>query len=77
MTLGKTKLQSLISKSENIFSIFEKTKNDIIKVNSEINKEAEIRFKTIEDLNAELSTLKSQIVKNEKMHLVCNKFGVF
>jgi len=35
MMLGKTKLQSLISKSENIFSIFEKTKNDIIKVKNE------------------------------------------
>lgn len=74
MTLGKTKLQSLISKSENIFSVFEKTKNDIIKVNSEIEVEAGYRISAIELLNTELSTLKSQKVKNEKVLTNVDKF---
>jgi len=74
MTLGKTKLQSLISKSENIFSIFEKTKNDIIKVNSKIEVEASYRFSAIELLNTELDTLKSQKVKNEKVLSNIDKF---
>lgn len=72
--LGKTKLQSLISKSENIVSIFEKTKNDIITVNSEIEKEAEVRFDKIKLLNEELDTLKSQKVKNEKVLSNIDKF---
>lgn len=72
--LGKTKLQSLISKSENIFSIFEKTKNDIITVNNEIEKESKIRFDEIELLNSELNTLKSQKVKNEKVLINIDKF---
>jgi hypothetical protein len=72
--LGKTKLQSLISKSENIFSIFEKTKNDIIKVNSEIEIEAKQRFDQIDLLNSELDTLKSQKVKNEKVLINIDKF---
>jgi len=72
--LGKTKLQSLISKSENIFSIFEKTKNDIIKVNIEIEVEAGYRVSAIELLNTELDTLKSQKVKNEKVLINIDKF---
>lgn len=72
--LGKTKLQSLISKSEGILSVFEKTKNDIIVVNNEIEKETRIRFDQIELLNSELSTLKFQKVKNEKVLTNIDKF---
>ena len=74
MNLGKTKLQSLISKSENIFSIFEKTKNDIIKVNDEIELETEKTYRNIVLLNVELDTLKSQKVKNEKVLSNIDKF---
>lgn len=72
--LGKTKLQSLISKSENIFSIFEKTKNDIINVNNEIQIESVNRIETIKVLNAELDILNSQKVKNEKVLINIDKF---
>jgi hypothetical protein len=72
--LGKTKLQSLIAKSENIVSVFEKTKNDIIVVNNEIEKEAEGRLEQIKSLNSELDILKSQKVKNEKVLTNIDKF---
>ena len=74
MTLGKTKLQSLISKSENIFSIFEKTKNDIIKVNDEIAKESANRREQIQSLNTEVNILGEQIVKNNKVLANIDKF---
>jgi len=72
--LGKTKLQSLISKSEGILSVFDKTKNDIIKVNSEIEVESKQRFDQIDSLTAELDVLKSQKVKNEKVLTNIDKF---
>jgi hypothetical protein len=74
MTLGKTKLQSLISKSENIFSIFEKTKNDIIAVNNEIETEAVDRLDKIRSLNTEVEILNIQKSKNEKVLLNIDKF---
>ena len=74
MVLGKTKLQSLISKSEGIFSVFEKTKNDIVKVNSEIETESKLRFDQIDLLTAELDVLKSQKFKNEKVLINIDKF---
>jgi hypothetical protein len=74
MVLGKTKLQSLISKSENIFSVFEKTKNEIISVNSEIEKEVDNRLNQIESLNEELDILSSQKGKNLKVISNINKF---
>ena len=74
MTLGKTKLQTLVDKSEGILSVFEKTKNDIIKVNSEIEVEAKQRFDQIDLLTAELDILKSQKVKNEKIVTNIDKF---
>lgn len=74
MILGKTKLQSLISKSENIFSIFEKTKNDIIKVNDEIAKESANRREQIQSLNTEVNILGEQIVKNNKVLANIDKF---
>jgi len=74
MTLGKTKLQSLISKSENIFSIFEKTKNDIIAVNNEIDKESKIKCDQISLLEEEFETLTVQKVKNEKILSNIDKF---
>ena len=74
MILGKTKLQSLISKSENIFSIFEKTKNDIIKVNDEIAKESANRREQIQSLNTEVNILGEQIVKNNKVLVNIDKF---
>lgn len=72
--LGKTKLQSLISKSENIFSIFEKTKNDIIKVNDEIETEAVNRLDQIRLLNTEVELLSIQKSKNEKVLSNIDKF---
>lgn len=72
--LGKTKLQSLISKSENIFSIFEKTKNDIIKVNDEIAKESANRREQIQSLNTEVNILGEQIAKNNKVLANIDKF---
>lgn len=72
--LGKTKLQLLISKSEGILSVFEKTKNDITKVNSEIEVESKQRFDQIDSLTAELDVLKSQKVKNEKVLTNIDKF---
>jgi len=74
MTLGKTKLQSLISKSENIFSIFEKTKNDITIVNDEISKEAVKREEKMKSLNTEINILNEQIVKNNKVLSNIDKF---
>lgn len=74
MTLGKTKLQSLVSKSENIFSIFEKTKNDIVKVNNEIEVETSRRIAGIEILTAEINTLESQKTKNIKVLSNIDKF---
>ena len=74
MILGKTKLQSLISKSENIFSIFEKTKNDIIIVNDEISKEVADRKDKINLLNYEANLLNEQIVKNNKVLINIDKF---
>lgn len=72
--LGKTKLQSLVERSENIVSIFEKTKNDITKVNSEIEAEAKLKFEKIDLLTAELDILKSQKFKNEKVLTNIDKF---
>ena len=72
--LGKTKLQSLMAKSENIFSIFEKTKNDIIKVNDEIAKESANRREQIQSLNTEVNILGEQIVKNNKVLANIDKF---
>lgn len=74
MILGKTKLQSLISKSENIFSIFEKTKSDIIKVNDEIETEAVNRLDQIRLLNTEVELLNIQKSKNEKVLSNIDKF---
>lgn len=74
MILGKTKLQSLISKSENIFSIFEKTKNDIIKVNDEIETEAVNRLDQIRLLNIEVEVLNIQKSKNKKILSNIDKF---
>lgn len=72
--LGKTKLQSLISKSEGILSIFEKTKNDIIIVNNEIDKETKIKCDQISLLEEEFETLTIQKVKNEKILTNIDKF---
>ena len=74
MTLGKTKLQSLISKSENIFSVFEKTKNEINIVNDEITKEVDDRRSKINLLNYEANLLNEQIVKNNKVLSNIDKF---
>ena len=74
MVLGKTKLQSLISKSENIFSIFEKTKKEITIVNDEIAKEAVIREEKMKSLNTEINILNEQIVKNNKVLTNIDKF---
>ena len=74
MILGKTKLQSLISKSENIVSVFEKTKNDIIIVNDEISKEVADRKDKINLLNYEANLLNEQIVKNNKVLINIDKF---
>ncbi len=62
--LGKTKLQSLIEKSESIVSIFEKTKNDIVKVNNEIDIESTKKLDQIELLRNELDVLEFQKNKN-------------
>lgn len=72
--LGKTKLQSLIEKSENIVSIFEKTKNNLMKVSDEIDKEALNRLDQIEVLKSELDILNGQLIKNEKVILNIDKF---
>lgn len=72
--LGKTKLQSLISKSEGILSVFEKTKNEITVVNNEIDKESQDRFEKIKLLKNEMDILKSQRVKNEKVLTNIDKF---
>ena len=74
MILGKTKLQSLISKSENIVSVFEKTKSDLMKVSDEIDKEALDRLDQIEVLKSELDILNGQLIKNEKVILNIDKF---
>lgn len=74
MVLGKTKLQSLISKSENIVSVFEKTKSDLMKVSDEIDKEALDRLDQIEVLKSELDILNGQLIKNEKVILNIDKF---
>ena len=74
MILGKTKLQSLISKSENIVSVFEKTKNDIIIVNDEISKEVADRKDKINLLNYEANLLNEQIIKNNKVLINIDKF---
>ena len=74
MILGKTKLQSLISKSENIVSVFEKTKNDITIVNDEISKEVADRKDKINLLNYEANLLNEQIVKNNKVLINIDKF---
>ena len=74
MILGKTKLQSLISKSEGILSVFEKTKNDIIIVNDEISKEVADRKDKINLLNYEANLLNEQIVKNNKVLINIDKF---
>ena len=74
MVLGKTKLQSLISKSEGILSVFEKTKNDIIIVNDEISKEVADRKDKINLLNYEANLLNEQIVKNNKVLINIDKF---
>lgn len=72
--LGKTKLQSLITKSENIFSIFEKTKNEITIVNDEILKEIDNKETQIKVLKLEHKTLTSQIIKNNNVLININKF---
>ena len=72
--LGKTKLQSLISKSENIFSVFEKTKTEITIVNDEISKEVGDRRDKINLLNYETNLLNEQIVKNNKVLTNIDKF---
>lgn len=72
--LGKTKLQSLISKSNNIVSIFEKTKNDINKINDEIVKELSDRSEQIQSLNTELTILGEQMIKNNKVLTNIDKF---
>ena len=74
MVLGKTRLQSLISKSENIVSVFEKTKSDLMKVSDEIDKEALDRLDQIEVLKSELDILNGQLIKNEKVILNIDKF---
>ena len=74
MILGKTKLRSLISKSEGILSVFEKTKNDIIIVNDEISKEVADRKDKINLLNYEANLLNEQIVKNNKVLINIDKF---
>ena len=74
MVLGKTKLQSLISKSEGILSVFEKTKNDIIIVNDEISKEVADRKDKINLLNYEANLLNEQIIKNNKVLINIDKF---
>ena len=74
MILGKTKLQSLIIKSEGILSVFEKTKNDIIIVNDEISKEVADRKDKINLLNYEANLLNEQIVKNNKVLINIDKF---
>ena len=74
MILGKTKLQSLISKSEGILSVFEKTKNDIMIVNDEISKEVADRKDKINLLNYEANLLNEQIVKNNKVLINIDKF---
>ena len=74
MILGKTKLQSLISKSENIVSVFEKTKNDITIVNDEISKEVADRKDKINLLNYEANLLNEQIIKNNKVLINIDKF---
>lgn len=72
--LGKTKLQSLINKSENIFSVFEKTKKEITIVNDEITKEVDDRRSKINLLNYEANLLNEQIVKNNKVLTNIDKF---
>lgn len=72
--LGKTKLQSLMAKSENIFSIFEKTKKEITIVNDEISKEVTDRKDKINLLNYEANLLNEQIVKNNKVLINIDKF---
>lgn len=74
MVLGKTKLQSLINKSENIFSVFEKTKKEITIVNDEITKEVDDRRSKINLLNYEANLLNEQIVKNNKVLVNIDKF---
>jgi hypothetical protein len=72
--LGKTKLQSLIEKSESIVSVFEKTKNDISKINNEINIESTKKLDQIKMLTDELDILEFQKDKNQKMLTNINKF---
>ena len=74
MVLGKTKLQSLISKSEGILSVFEKTKNDIMIVNDEISKEVADRKDKINLLNYEANLLNEQIIKNNEVLINIDKF---
>lgn len=74
MILGKTKLQSLVEKSENIFSIFEKTKKEITIVNDKITKEVDDRIDKINLLNYETNILNEQIVKNNKVLINIDKF---
>lgn len=71
---NKTKLQSLIAKSENIFSVFEKTKKEITIVNDEIAKEVNDRRDKINLLNYEANLLNEQIVKNNKVLVNIDKF---
>lgn len=71
---NKTKLQSLIAKSENIFSVFEKTKKEITIVNDEIAKEVNDRRHEINLLNYEANLLNEQIVKNNKILVNIDKF---
>lgn len=72
--LGKSKLQTLLERSEKTFSIFEKTKDDIVTLNSEIGNEEKVRLDAIELLNSELTQLNDQKVKNNKVLENINKF---
>ena len=72
--LGKSKLQTLLERSEKTFSIFEKTKNDIVTLNSEIGNEEKVRLDAIELLNSELTQLNDQKIKNNKVLENINKF---
>ena len=72
--LGKSKLQTLLERSEKTFSIFEKTKNDIVTLNSEIGNEEKVRLDAIELLNSELTQLNDQKAKNNKVLENINKF---